>query len=64
MRQLSDAQPAVESFLSVLGAGNWGGPSYRAQEGSEEPTLITRYLSKFFSRLAATISKLIQQLLC
>ncbi|KAK4700095.1 RNA-binding protein NOB1, partial [Phenoliferia sp. Uapishka_3] len=46
MRQLSDNQATVESFLSVLGAGNWGGPPARSPiSGQEEDTLITRYLN-------------------
>ncbi|KAL8280895.1 hypothetical protein RQP46_006574 [Phenoliferia psychrophenolica] len=46
MRQLSDNQATVESFLSVLGAGNWGGPPARSPiSGQEEDSLITRYLN-------------------
>ena len=47
MRQLSDNQATVESFLLVLGAGNWGGPPARSPNpGQEEDSLITRYLSQ------------------
>lgn len=48
MRQLSDNQSTVESFLTVLGPGNWGGPSNRsplANKDEEDPSLLTRYLS-------------------
>lgn len=48
MRQLSDNQATVESFLTVLGPGNWGGPSNRsplANKDEEDPSLLTRYLS-------------------
>lgn len=46
MRQLSDNQPAVESFLAILGPGNWGGPSRPALSAqAEETSLMTRYLS-------------------
>lgn len=59
MRQLSDNQTAVEGFLSVLGAGNWGGPPARSPMiGQEEESLISRYLSKLqcahFHALALT----------
>lgn len=48
MRQLSETQDTVESFLKVLGPGNWGGPPNRTpitSDDGEEPTLLTRYLS-------------------
>jgi hypothetical protein len=52
MRQLSDHQSTVESFLGVLGAGNWGGPSKNSAVGGavagEEGGMIGRYLSAFF----------------
>lgn len=54
MRQLADNQPTAEGFLSVLGAGNWGGPSKTsavmagAKEG-DEGGLLQRYLSEFGS---------------
>ncbi|GAA6044299.1 hypothetical protein JCM8097_006754 [Rhodosporidiobolus ruineniae] len=56
MRQLADNQPVVETFLSVLGPGNWGGPSKNSAVGSaaaaaaggkgeEEGGLVGRYLN-------------------
>lgn len=48
MRQLSDNQTTVESFLTVLGPGNWGGPPNRSPlsgKDDDEQGLITRYLS-------------------
>lgn len=52
MRQLSDSQSTIETFLGVLGAGNWGGPSKNsavagATGNGEEGGMIGRYLSAF-----------------
>lgn len=63
MRQLSDNQPTVESFLATLGAGNWGGPpqaptratNLPTLEFGETPTLITRYLSERRCRLTPSL---------
>lgn len=46
-RQLADNQSVVETFLNVLGAGNWGGPK-SAGSGMEdgESGLLPRYLSE------------------
>lgn len=54
MRQLSDQQSLVESFLSVLGDGNWGGPSHRGQNDDGTP-LITRYLNDVLSTLLTSL---------
>ncbi|GAA5839096.1 hypothetical protein JCM11251_003675 [Rhodosporidiobolus azoricus] len=63
MRQLSDNQSTVESFLSVLGAGNWGGPSKNSAVGSaatgtgggEEGVLLGRYLNDVLSILLTAL---------
>ncbi|KAI5475476.1 exocyst complex component, exo70 subunit [Pseudohyphozyma bogoriensis] len=56
MRQLSDNQPTVESFLSVLGAGNWGGPPTKSPvSGQEDDTLITRYLNDVLTTLLTAL---------
>lgn len=55
MRQLSDNPLTVESFLTVLGPGNWGGPATRSPvTPQEDDTLLTRYLSElhFFCHLS------------
>lgn len=50
MRQLTDSQATAETFLGVLGAGNWGGPSKTsAAAGGDENGLLSRYLSEFRS---------------
>lgn len=46
MRVLSDNQVATEGFLSVLGPGNWGGPSPRSPLTSTDEGLLTHYLSE------------------
>jgi hypothetical protein len=59
MRQLSDNQATVESFLAVLGPGNWGGPSNRSPlsgKDEEDASLITRYLSAFRSYFSLSSS--------
>lgn len=46
-RQLADNQSVVETFLNVLGAGNWGGPKSSAPSKDDgENGLLPRYLSK------------------
>ncbi|GAA5851675.1 hypothetical protein JCM8547_001171 [Rhodosporidiobolus lusitaniae] len=56
MRQLADNQPTVETFLGVLGPGNWGGPSKNSAVGAAagggggkgeegEGGLVGRYLN-------------------
>lgn len=47
MRQVTDSQATAETFLGVLGAGNWGGPSNSgAPAGGDENGLLSRYLSE------------------
>ncbi|GAA6008648.1 GTP-Rho binding exocyst subunit EXO70 [Rhodotorula paludigena] len=60
MRQLADNQPTAEGFLSVLGAGNWGGPSKTSAvmagaKESDEGGLLQRYLNDVLSVLLTAL---------
>ncbi|BGP48838.1 exocyst complex component exo70 [Rhodotorula kratochvilovae] len=64
MRQLADNQPTAESFLSVLGAGNWGGPTKTsavtvgaasAAKETDEGGLLQRYLNDVLAVLLAAL---------
>ncbi|GAA5948482.1 hypothetical protein JCM3765_004898 [Sporobolomyces pararoseus] len=51
-RQLADNQSIVETFLNVLGAGNWGGPkSSVAVKDEGENGLLPRYLNDLLMTL-------------
>ncbi|BGP00109.1 Exocyst complex component, exo70 subunit [Rhodotorula toruloides ATCC 204091] len=56
MRQLTDSQATAETFLGVLGAGNWGGPSKTSTAtGGDENGLLSRYLNDVFSVLLSSL---------
>ncbi|TNY20814.1 exocyst complex component, exo70 subunit [Rhodotorula diobovata] len=55
MRQLADNQPTAESFLGVLGAGNWGGPSKGGAKDGDEGGLLPRYLNDVLSVLLSAL---------
>ncbi|KWU44036.1 hypothetical protein RHOSPDRAFT_18615 [Rhodotorula sp. JG-1b] len=56
MRQLADNPPQAETFLAVLGNGNWGGPPRRTIANEEdEVALLPLYLDDVFSTLSAAL---------
>ncbi|KAM0748330.1 exocyst complex component, exo70 subunit [Meredithblackwellia eburnea MCA 4105] len=56
MGRLSDNQATVESFLTVLGPGNWGGPPTRSPvSGQDDDTLLTRYLNDILTTLLTAL---------
>ncbi|GAA6058460.1 hypothetical protein JCM3770_002734 [Rhodotorula araucariae] len=65
MRQLADNQPTAESFLTVLGAGNWGGPTKTsavavgaagvAKDGGDDGGLLQRYLNDVLAVLLTAL---------
>jgi hypothetical protein len=55
MRQLADNPPQAETFLAVLGNGNWGGPPRRTiANEDDEVALLPLYLGKDSSFLLRT----------
>lgn len=49
MRQIAESQPTAETFLGVLGEGNWGGP------GSSGDSLVMRYLNDVMATLLTAL---------
>ncbi|GAA5872370.1 hypothetical protein JCM16303_004495 [Sporobolomyces ruberrimus] len=55
-RQLADNQSVVETFLNVLGAGNWGGPKSSAPSKDDgENGLLPRYLNDLLTTLLTSL---------
>ncbi|GAA6058929.1 hypothetical protein JCM10212_002881 [Sporobolomyces blumeae] len=63
-RQLADNQPVVETFLAVLGPGNWGGPKSSAGSAAkdDENGLLPRYLSDLLTTLLHSLEGRARQL--
>ncbi|GAA5957033.1 hypothetical protein JCM21900_001761 [Sporobolomyces salmonicolor] len=55
MRQLADNQPTVETFLTVLGPGNWGGPKSSSTGKDDGDDLLPRYLTDLVSTLLSSL---------
>ncbi|GAA5966551.1 hypothetical protein JCM8115_006864 [Rhodotorula mucilaginosa] len=56
MRQLADNPPQAETFLAVLGNGNWGGPPRRTiANEDDEVALLPLYLADVFSTLSTAL---------
>ncbi|KAK4051358.1 exocyst complex component exo70 [Microbotryomycetes sp. JL201] len=58
MRVLCDNQSIVESFLTVLGPGNWGGPPSQSpvsRQESEDAGLLPQYLNDVLSTLLTAL---------
>ncbi|GAA6006931.1 hypothetical protein JCM11491_001445 [Sporobolomyces phaffii] len=55
-RQLADNQSVVETFLGVLGAGNWGGPkSSSTNKDDGDAGLLPRYLHDLLMTLLTSL---------
>ncbi|GAA5917741.1 hypothetical protein JCM5296_000956 [Sporobolomyces johnsonii] len=55
MRQLADNQSTVETFLTVLGPGNWGGPKSSSARTDDGDDLLPRYLTDLVSTLLTSL---------
>ncbi|GAA5878999.1 hypothetical protein JCM3774_004463 [Rhodotorula dairenensis] len=56
MRQLADNPPQAETFLAVLGNGNWGGPPRRTiANENDEVALLPLYLNDVFTTLTSAL---------
>ncbi|GAA5987896.1 hypothetical protein JCM10908_007263 [Rhodotorula pacifica] len=56
MRQLADNPPQAETFLAVLGNGNWGGPPRRTIANDDDDAgLLPLYLNDVFTTLSTAL---------